>query len=612
MPLPRFQFLPDGSSPDAGDARPARVKAAASTITLRILATTDLHMNLGAERSSGGLARLASVIETQRRVFQNVLLFENGDLIEGTPLGEEIARSGLGAGEVHPAVAALNALGYDAATLGNHDFTHGTAFLRRALRDAAYKVTVANAALLDGPPIWTDSVLLDRRFHDGEGRSHPIRVGVFGVLPPQTVRWEAGLAGRMRTEDVTLAAARAATALRGAGAQVVVALSHGGVGMQGVSNPENAAGEIACLPGIDAVIAGHTHELSVMPSAPGQAPIVTAGCGGSHLAAITLRFDPDEASGPRNWRITCIGVDALPAADQPSPRVIALMKRVPASVIRRLNSPVGECDQRLSSHFSLLGRDSGLRLVDAAARHWLQQVAPEGPPILGAYAPFHTGGRGGPGNFIDIRAGALRRQDVCTLYPFSNRIGLIEISGDELLDWLERAGSIFHRIDGGSEDTPLVDPAFAGFQFDVATGIDYSLDLAQSAAFDPSGRHIFNTRRLTEARHQGRSIRPADRFRLIVNSYRLGGGPLYGALTQGKRCLLPDSARLHMREILTRFLALGPVAKLPETPLFTLTAPPGSTASFDTAPEADPACSPIPVAADSITPQGFRRLVLRF
>jgi len=612
MPIPRFQFLPDGSSPDAGDARPAGVKAGARTITLRILATTDLHMNLGAERPSGGLARLASVIETQRRVFQNVLLFDNGDLIEGTPLGEEIARSGLGAGEVHPAIAALNALDYDAATLGNHDFTHGTTFLRRVLRDAAYKVTVANAALQDGPPIWTDSVLLDRRFRDGEGRSQRIRVGVFGVLPPQTVRWETGLAGRMTTEDVTLAAARAATALRGAGAQVIVALSHGGVGMRGVSNPENAAAEIARLPGIDAVIAGHTHELSVMPSAPGQAPIVTAGCGGSHLAAITLRLDPDEASGPRNWRISCTEADALPAADQPSPRMIALMKSVPASVTRRLNSPVGQCDQRLSSHFSLLGRDSGLRLVDAAARHWLQQVAPDGPPILGAYAPFHTGGRGGPGNFIDIPAGPLRRQDVCNLYPFSNRIGLIGISGAELLDWLERAGSIFNRIGDGGQDAPLVDAAFAGFQFDVVTGIDYILDLAQPAAFDPSGRRIFNGRRVAEARHQGRSVRPADRFRLIVNSYRLGGGPLYGALTQGKRCLLPDSARLHMREILTRFLALGPVAKLPEAPLFTLTAPPGSTASFDTAPEADPSCSPIPVAADSITPQGFRRLVLRF
>ena len=98
---------------------------------LRIIATTDLHANLtghdfstGVMRTGLGLAALAPVIEAARAEADNALFFDNGDLLEGTAFGEEAAEA-LAADDPHPMVAALNMLGCDAATAGNHDFGFG-------------------------------------------------------------------------------------------------------------------------------------------------------------------------------------------------------------------------------------------------------------------------------------------------------------------------------------------------------------------------------------------------------------------------------------------------------------------------------------------------------
>jgi 2',3'-cyclic-nucleotide 2'-phosphodiesterase / 3'-nucleotidase len=120
-------------------------------VHLRILGTTDLHVHLlpfdytaDRVRETVGLSRIAGVIAAMRRGAANTLLFDNGDFLQGSALGDLIARDGLAEGDVHPMIAAMNALRYDAGTLGNHEFSHGLPFLMRALRDAAFPVVSAN------------------------------------------------------------------------------------------------------------------------------------------------------------------------------------------------------------------------------------------------------------------------------------------------------------------------------------------------------------------------------------------------------------------------------------------------------------------------------------
>ncbi|MBA4489664.1 5'-nucleotidase C-terminal domain-containing protein [Paracoccus sp. S1E-3] len=597
--------MPDGTRRPSRQIDSSRL----TTLHLRILATTDLHMHLGAEDGTGGLARLAPLIAAERARNANVLLFDNGDLLEGTPLADEIARSGLGADDYHPAVAALNRLKYDAVTLGNHDFAHGVGFLRRALRDAAYPITLANAQLTCGTPLWSETLLLHRPLRDEAGRRHELTIGVFGVLPPQTVDWESGLATDMQTEDVVTAARRAVASLMARGADVIVALSHGGQGDGPAPRAENAAGIIAGITGVSAVIAGHTHETLVRPATGTTAPLVKAGFAGSHLAAISLRL----RGTPGAWRVEHTRAEALPAAARPCPALADTLKSVPADIADRLTRPIGHTMRALNSHYALLGQDAGLRLIESALRAHVAAVLPENDlPVLTAFAPFRTGGRGGPDNFVSVPAGLLRRRDLSTLYPFTNHIAVIDVTGAEIAEWLERAATIFTQVPDDGRVHPLIDPAMPGFQFDIIAGLDYSIDLSRRAAFDISGRARSQPGRIVALRHTDRALRPEEHFLLVTNSYRMCGGPLYAPLTAGKTCLLPEDARLRVRDVLAQYLDEANAPPPSDAAFFSLIARPGTRASFDTAPTAAPELCPLPVDRAALTETGFQRLILKF
>lgn len=597
--------MPDGTHLPSRQTNSAQL----TTLHLRILATTDLHMHLGTEAETGGLARLAPLIAAERARSTNVLLFDNGDLIEGTPLADEIARTGLGADDHHPAIAALNRLKYDASTLGNHDFAHGVAFLRRVLRDAAYPVTLANARLTNGAPLWSETLLLRRQMQDETGQSHRLTIGVFGVLPPQTVDWETGLATDLQTEDVVVAAQRAVLSLKARGADVIVALSHGGHGNGAVPRAENAAGIIAGIDGVSAVIAGHTHETIVRPATETSAPIVEAGYAGSHLAAISLRL----RGRPGAWRIDSPRAEALPAAAKPCPALADTLKSVPADIADRLTRPIGYTPRALNSYYALLGHDAGLQLVESALRAHVAAALPENDlPVLTTFAPFRTGGRGGPGNFVSVPAGPLRRSDLSTLYPFTNHVAAIAVTGAEIAEWLERAATIFTHLPNDGQIHPLIDPAMPGFQFDIIAGLDYRIDLSRPAAFDIFGRPQPHPGRVTELRHAGRDLRPEDRFLLVTNSYRMCGGPLYAPLTADKICLLPEAARIRVRDVVAYQMGDTNAPQPRDAAFFRLIAEAGARASFDTAVAAAPALCPLPAESTGLTETGFQRLILKF
>ncbi len=150
---------PGAADPPPADASPARQgRTPAATLTrLRIMATTDLHMQIlpwdyfgNCPAPGRGLARIAAMVARHRAAHPNTLLLDNGDFLHGNPLGDFAASTASG-DRVHPGIAAMNALRYDAATLGNHDFNHGAAFLLRALAGARHPVTLANLGVSGDP-----------------------------------------------------------------------------------------------------------------------------------------------------------------------------------------------------------------------------------------------------------------------------------------------------------------------------------------------------------------------------------------------------------------------------------------------------------------------------
>ena len=214
-------------------------------VHLRLIETTDLHLHLlpydyYADRpwAGVGLASAARLIEAARAEAPNSLLFDNGDFLQGTPMGDYVAQErGLRAGDLHPIMAAMNALNYDAITLGNHEFNYGLDFLLRTLQGARFPVVSSNLMTRRGSDARADRtlvkpyVLLDRLVADENGYRHPLRIGVIGFAPPQVVDWDNhALDGRLQARDIVETAQAWVPEMREAGADIVVALAHTGIG----------------------------------------------------------------------------------------------------------------------------------------------------------------------------------------------------------------------------------------------------------------------------------------------------------------------------------------------------------------------------------------------
>lgn len=579
-------------------------------LQLRVLATSDLHMHLlpydylaAAPCARRGLARTAALIQQRRSEVGASLLLDNGDFLQGSPMADLAAQHAHEWGNApHPAIAAMNALAYDAVALGNHDFNYGLRFLRQVVGQARFPVLAANLSMTQGPDFrrWT---VIERQLCDSAGQLHPLRIGVVGFLPPQTAEWDQDLTPWMRCDDIVETARRIVPQMRAAGAQIVIALAHSGIGpLQPRPRMEHAATALASLPGIDVVIAGHTHEVFPGAHAPSGAgidgvrgtlagkPAVMPGYGGSHLGVIDLDLVPQPGGGLTiaGFHVRCEAVDPALA---PVAAIQQPVARAHRATRRLLGNRVGRSLVRLSSHFALLGEDAGLRLVNQAQR-WhvrkqLQGTRWRDLPVLSASAPFRAGGRGGPDHYTDIAPGALNLRHLADLYSFPNRIAAICLSGAQLAEWLERSASLFTCLPHLSQDLPLIDPAFPAYNFDVIDGVFWKIDLSAPARYFPDGTLAdANAWRIRDLYHRGRPVVAQDRFILATNTYRLASCGLFSPLVRDNTVVLTRGAltRDVLRAYIRRLRHVAPST----TPNWSFAPQPGTTALFSTSPRSGP------------------------
>lgn len=602
-------------------------------VPLRILATSDLHTQImpwdymADQPCPGrGFVRLASLIARARAEVADCLLLDNGDFLQGSPLGDLVAARGIEG--IHPMIAAMNALGYDAATLGNHEFSHGLPFLVRALQGARFPVVSANIYAEPGRrPFLTPFALLTRTLAWND-RACPLRIGILGLAPPQLVKWDhQHVAGRISTEDIVAAAARTLPLLRAAGADLVVALSHSGIGGS-TAEPgmENASAAVAALPGIDVVIAGHTHEVFPPADDPGATlsgkPAVMPGFFGSHLGVIDLDLvrqdnrwriaDHRSALWPVSRRDADGSVAPLAVSD---PCIEALAAPAHAATLAWARRRIGHNAAPLHSYFALIRACPTVQIVARAQAAQVARALADTPhaglPILSAVAPFRAGGRGGPENYSHVAVGDLQMRHISDLYMHPNTLTALQISGKELTTWLEHSASLFLQITPGQPDQPLIDPDFPSFNFDCIDGVTYRIDLSQPPRHAPQGA-ILNpaARRITDLAHGGVPIAPDAQFILATNSYRTGGSGDFAGATPDR--VIYASGRLNAEVLLDHILEQGGIPA-PGPGNWRFAPMPGTSVLFDSAPEAAACVGELPpgsVEPLDLQPDGFRRFRL--
>ena len=463
--------------------------------------------------------------------------------------------------------------------------------------------------------------------------AHELAVGVVGFVTPEIMRWDMShLAGRVSALGIVEAARAHLPACRAAGADVIVALCHAGISRIGEAGArENAGLALAQLGGVDAIFLGHQHLLLPGGDFAGIAgvdaecgslagiPAVMPGFWGGHIGVIDLTLET--AAG--GWRVTAAKSQcrAVSPETPPDPAPLAATAAAHAATLAYIRAPVGEVGQRLVSHFAMIGDDASVRVVHDAQLWRARSLKATVPalreaPLLSAAAPFKSGGRNGPDYYSDVPEGPVALRHVADLYVFPNGLRVVKASGAAVREWLERAASVFRRIDpSASAAQPLLKPDFAAYDFDSIAGVAYRLDVTQPARYDDQGRLVDPAaRRVVDLAFEGQPIDDAADFLIVTNSYRAsGGGHFPGCDGSSIVYEAPDSNFEALLEYVkaTQPFRVSPgggwrFAPWPATVTATLLAPP---AALTTAPPPEVAVAPLGPGPDGfvtfrVTPRG--------
>ncbi|WP_223589139.1 bifunctional 2',3'-cyclic-nucleotide 2'-phosphodiesterase/3'-nucleotidase [Neobacillus bataviensis] len=531
------------------------ITIAKSTFPLRLLGTTDLHVFLANYDyyqtkldDKVGLVKTATLIKQARNEVKNSMLFDNGDMLQGNPLGDYMAKlNGLKNGAVHPACRSFNLLGYDAATVGNHEFNYGLDFLTEALKDA--KMTVVNANVFQAgtdEPFFEPYVILNKTIKDDWGKKQTIQVGVIGFVTPQIMEWDkANLEGKVETKSIVESAKKYVPIMKKKGADVIVALAHTGISDEPYRpGMENAAYYLTEIKEIDAIFTGHQHNIFPGPNYKGLQntnlekgtingkPVVMAGAFGSHLGIIDLQLQKQHGK----WMVVESKAALRPIADASGKSIVEtdeeLMKAfLPEheATIKYVNQPVGETSSSIFSYFALVQDDPSVQIVNIAQAEYLSEKLKDpdyskfaGIPVLSAAAPFKAGGRNGPEYYTDVPAGTLAIKNVADLYLYPNTLQAKLINGAQLKDWLEMSAGQFNQLKPSiAGEQPLINPDFPTFNFDVIDGVQYQIDVTKPAKYDSDGKVInAGSNRIVNLTFQGKPVASDQQFIVATNNYR--------------------------------------------------------------------------------------------
>lgn len=527
-------------------------------LQVRLLATTDVHgfyMNFDYYKDQTidrlGLISLANVISDARSENPNSLLFDNGDLLQGSPMSDYLRDYAVE--YEHPAYSLMNEMQYDAATLGNHEFNFGVPYLLEVLSQANFPYINANITNLQGDFLLPPSMILEREFVTERGDKVPLKIGVTGILPPQIMTWDknhldeyAVTNERLITHDAVQSVEAQVENLQAQGADIIVVLAHTGISKRPFElEMENSGYHIANIAGVDALITGHQHRRFPSDSFQDMTPMgvdITTGtiCGtatvmpGSWARWLGV-IDLELRNHSGKWKVnsgrsSLRYIEDYLEADRPINRDdAAAMQSAHEAVRETMNVPVGACDSGFYSYLSLIQDDNCIQIVADAQKHYAKGLLAERGlsndiPILSAVPLFKVGSRkDDPTYFTEIAPGNLSFKDVADLYVYPNYLVVLEITGENLKEWLECCASIYHTIDPDNR-TPqfLINWAkYRPYNFDIIKGIEYEIDPTKVPRYRPSlDLWHEQSERVVNLRFNGQAIAPTDRFYLATNSYR--------------------------------------------------------------------------------------------
>jgi 2',3'-cyclic-nucleotide 2'-phosphodiesterase/3'-nucleotidase len=412
--------------------------ARSDTLELLVASTTDVHGRLrgwdyfaGRPDTVRSLARAATVVDSLRAAHPGrVLLVDAGDLLQGTPMTYVAAR--VAPDQPHPVSAAMNAMRYDAAAIGNHEFNYGVPTLDRAVAQATFPFLAANVRRADGSRAYRAWTMVERG---------GARVALIGGTTPGAMVWDRDnlAAAKLTIGDLVASVHEAATEARTAGADVVIAVLH-----SGLDEPSSYDTTLARLPGenvsarvarevqgVDLVIFGHSHR---------QLADTTIG------GALVMQ--------PKNWSES-VGVARLQLVRNGARWTVAAKRGTLVPTIGRAESPAvlaatrAAHDRAVAYAASVIGttpvawRADSSRVVDTPLLDFVLEVMRRASKAdLAASAAFSLD--------ASLDAGPVTVAELARLYPYENTLRAVRVTGAQLRAFLEHSARYYRAADAAS------------------------------------------------------------------------------------------------------------------------------------------------------------------
>ncbi|MFF9342105.1 MULTISPECIES: bifunctional metallophosphatase/5'-nucleotidase [unclassified Streptomyces] len=545
MPLNRRTFLESsaalgaGAALTAGVAAPAEARGArpkpAKRYSFTVMGTTDLHGNVlnwdyftdkefdDKAHNDVGLAKISTLVNQVRAAKgrRNTLLIDAGDTIQGTQLSyyyakiDPITKAG---GPVHPMAQAMNAIGYDAAALGNHEFNYGIPVLRKFEEQCDFPLLGANA--LDAKTLRPAFPPYSfHRLRTPHGKD--VKVAVLGLTNPGIAIWDkANVSGKMVFPGLEEQAAKWVPKLRSMGADVVVVSAHSGssgTSSYGDQLPhvENAAGLVAeQVPGIDAILVGHAHteipEYRIANKETGEEVVLSEPLKWGQR--LTL-FDFDLVWAGGRWTVEKVAAQVLNSNTvEEDPEITGLLADEHKKVVEYVNTVIGTSTAAMTTADAPWKDEPIIDLINVVQAETVKAALAGGAyaslPVLSQASCFSRTAR--------IPSGEITIKDAAGLYPFENTLEARLMTGAQLKEYLEYSAKYYVQTPAGAPvDTAKLTNAdnTPDYNYDAVSGLTYDIDIAK-----PAGQ------RITGLSFEGRPLDPAAKFVLAVNNYRASGG----------------------------------------------------------------------------------------
>jgi 2',3'-cyclic-nucleotide 2'-phosphodiesterase/3'-nucleotidase len=536
---------------------------------LTVLGTTDTHGHIlnwdyytdaeydDARHNDVGLAKISTLVNTMRaeRGWCATLTLDAGDTIQGTPLAYYYARidpiTGAAA-PIHPMAAAMNAIGFDAAALGNHEFNYGIETLRGFQSQVRHPLLGANALDWDtGEPAFDEFVLKDVPVgdHRGHERGHRhdehgefVRVGIVGLVTPGCAIWDkASLEGRIRFNGIVEQARLVIPKVQQAGAEVVIVCCHSGTDTSSSYGdalpwPENASTLLAQeVPGIDAILVGHAHQEI------GQRFVPNTATGKQVLLSEPLRFghrltvmDLDLVKHRGRWQVGSASARVLNTSlVDADDKIVSLVLEQHQKVRGYVNSVIGACIAPMSAGASRYQHTAAMDFLNHVQGAAVKQALAGSPsaslPVLSIVSPFNAAAA--------IPAGEVTVRDVAGLYIFDNTLLGIAFTGAQVREYLEYSAAYFKQVTGTGPFsprqliravTPRAPKGTSDHNYDIMSGIGNSA--ATTLTYDIDIARTVGSR-IRNLSYGGAPVTDDQRFVLAINNYRQSGGGNFPAVT---------------------------------------------------------------------------------